>query len=118
MERGKNEINGELCRKIRELYGLSRITMSRVLGFGVNQWRRYEDEGDEPNKSNRLMILMVKDPLGMKKIVENNDLVLERELGKKRVEKLKLRISELVGRYNDGERLNYEKWVDGLYEEA
>ena len=51
--------------KARKEYGLSRSDMSRLCGFGINQWRSYEVEGKTPNKSNMCLINMVVTPSGM-----------------------------------------------------
>lgn len=41
---------------MREHYGVSAAMMSRIMGFGANQWRRYED-GEVPNESNARAII-------------------------------------------------------------
>lgn len=46
---------------LREKYGLSAAKMSLILGFGVNQWRAYED-GEVPSVSNGRMIRSIADP--------------------------------------------------------
>lgn len=51
--------------KARKEYGLSRADMSRLCGFGINQWRSYEVDGKTPSKSNKCLINMVVCPSGM-----------------------------------------------------
>ena len=46
---------------LRKRYGLSAAKMSLILGFGVNQWRAYEDE-EVPSVSNGRMIRSIADP--------------------------------------------------------
>jgi uncharacterized phage-associated protein len=46
---------------LRCKYGLSAAKMSLILGFGVNQWRSYED-GEVPSVSNGRMIRSIADP--------------------------------------------------------
>lgn len=46
---------------LRKMYGLSASKMSLVLGFGANQYRKYE-MGEVPNISNGRMILSAFDP--------------------------------------------------------
>ena len=38
-------------KRVRELYGISALRMSKLLGFGDNQYRKYE-EGEMPSVSN------------------------------------------------------------------
>lgn len=47
--------------KIRASYGLSAAKMALILGFGINQWRAYED-GEVPSVSNGRMIRSIEDP--------------------------------------------------------
>ena len=47
--------------EIRARYGISAAKMALILGFGINQWRAYED-GEVPSVSNGRMISSIKDP--------------------------------------------------------
>ena len=47
--------------EIRSRYGLSAAKMALILGFGINQWRAYED-GEVPSVSNGRMIRSIEDP--------------------------------------------------------
>ena len=47
---------------IRDFWAVPAVTMSRLCGFGVNQWRDYEAGKAEPNKSNGILIHMVANP--------------------------------------------------------
>lgn len=51
----------EKMKKARSLYGTSAHRMAVILGFGVNQWRLYE-EGATPNASNMMLILLSLNP--------------------------------------------------------
>lgn len=51
----------EEIQAIRNQYHLTVSAMSKLCGFGVNQWRNYE-QGHEPNSSNLLVIQLMKDP--------------------------------------------------------
>lgn len=51
----------EEIKDIRKKYGLPANKMSAVFGFGVNQWRLYE-EGEIPSSSNSLLIHSAKHP--------------------------------------------------------
>jgi putative zinc finger/helix-turn-helix YgiT family protein len=79
----------EEIKEIREKYGLSPAKMSKILGFGVNQYNNYE-KGEIPSKSNATLILLAKKATGFKTIVENSEGLKEEEkkklLGK--IEKL------------------------------
>lgn len=46
-------------REIRERYGLSYSQITKIVGFGQNQWRQYEN-GCMPSESNGRMILAIK----------------------------------------------------------
>ena len=56
-------------KAIRESYGLNYTQMSRVLGFGVNQLKNYE-EGQVPSESNGKMLRLAADPLTMMNLLE------------------------------------------------
>lgn len=45
---------------MRKHYGVSAAMMSRIMGFGTNQWRKYED-GEVPNESNARAIIAAAD---------------------------------------------------------
>lgn len=45
---------------MRKHYDVSALMMSRIMGFGVNQWRKYED-GEIPNESNARAIIAAAD---------------------------------------------------------
>lgn len=54
---------------LREKYGLSRTQLSRMLGFGINQLKNYED-GQVPSESNGKMLKIVSNPLTMMSLLE------------------------------------------------
>lgn len=55
---------------IRNKYGLSAAMMSEILGFGANQWRKYEQE-EIPSVSNGRMIHSIMNPTVMLEILKN-----------------------------------------------
>lgn len=57
-------------KAIRERYGVPANQMSRICGFGVNQWRGYEN-GSEPNESNSNLIWLIADPRIFLRLVDN-----------------------------------------------
>ena len=59
----------EEIKKIRESYGLNYTQMSRLLGFGINQLKHYE-EGLVPSESNGKMLRLVADPVTMMTLLE------------------------------------------------
>ena len=71
-------------KRVRELYGISALRMSKLLGFGDNQYRKYE-EGEMPSVSNGKMISALKEPhffLEILKLAQNqfpNDEILKIE---------------------------------------
>jgi putative zinc finger/helix-turn-helix YgiT family protein len=79
----------EEIREIREKYGLTPSKMSKILGFGINQYNNYE-KGEIPSKSNANLILLAKKATGFKTIVENSEGLKEEEKKKllSKIEKL------------------------------
>lgn len=59
----------EEIRTIREQYGLNYTQMSRILGFGINQLKNYE-EGQVPSESNGKMLRLIDDPLTLMNLLE------------------------------------------------
>ena len=56
-------------KELRESYGLNRTQLSRLLGFGINQLKNYED-GQVPSESNGKMLKIVSNPLTMMALLE------------------------------------------------
>jgi hypothetical protein len=56
-------------RALREGYGLSCAQISRLTGFGINQWGQYE-EGTMPSESNARTVSLMASPEGMKALLE------------------------------------------------
>ena len=48
-------------KQIREMYDLSALKMSEILGFGDNQYRLYES-GGMPSEANGKVLNLIKDP--------------------------------------------------------
>lgn len=85
----------EEIRQIRAQYDLPANTMSEILGFGVNQYRLYEN-GDIPSETNARMIQVAGDPAEFLKLVK-----LSNALKDKARKKLEERIDEML-RGRDG----------------
>lgn len=103
--------------KIRKRYGLSRVGMSKILGFGVNQWRKYEEGIVEPKDSHALLIGMIRDPRSFERMMTNVESVLIEDMGKRRYGKLRKRVMDLV-KLGDGKvEEHYKVWIDTLYNE-
>lgn len=111
-------MNPETLKKIRENYGLSSRAMSKVLGFGIHQWRLYE-EGQEPKKNHALLINMVKDPNSMLKLLRGSEVQLRSEgdegLGEKKYLKTVAKCEHLLSQYQARASEEYKTWVEGLY---
>lgn len=58
-------------KSIRERYGLNYAQLSKIMGFGINQWKQYE-EGNVPSESNAKLILTVRTKEGMMKLVKES----------------------------------------------
>lgn len=59
----------EDIRTIRESYNLNYSQMSRLLGFGINQLKNYE-EGQVPSESNGKMLRLAENPLTLMSLLE------------------------------------------------
>ena len=55
-------------RSIRERYGFNYAQISKIMGFGINQWKQYE-EGNVPSESNARQILAAGSKDGMRNMV-------------------------------------------------
>lgn len=70
----------EQIKSLREHYGVSQRTMSAIMGFGVNQYRSYED-GEIPSLSNAKLIGLARDARNFRELVlGRKDEMKEREL--------------------------------------
>ena len=58
-------------KKIREHYGLSYSQITKIIGFGQNQWRQYEN-GNVPSESNGKSIAAIKSKEGMLSMLESS----------------------------------------------
>lgn len=56
---------------LRERYGLSALKMSAILGFGVNQYRQYE-EGYMPSETNGKILKACQNPIIFETFVQNS----------------------------------------------
>ncbi len=98
-------------RAIREHYGLNYAQMSRIMGFGINQWKQYED-GTVPSESNARLILAVREKEGMLRVLESCRSSFEEKEYLKIVSRIE---ASAEGCENDGERrLFYGKTVRGI----
>lgn len=58
-------------KSIRERYGLNYAQLSKIMGFGINQWKSYE-EGNVPSESNAKLILTVRRKDGMMRLLKES----------------------------------------------
>lgn len=58
-------------RKIREHYGLSHSQITKIVGFGQNQWSQYEN-GNLPSESNGKSIAAIRSREGMLSMLESS----------------------------------------------
>lgn len=63
-------------KEIREMYGLSAVKMSEVLGFGINIYRTYES-GEMPSVANGRLIRLASDPKEFLELLEMSRRSLE-----------------------------------------
>lgn len=88
---------------IRERYGLSAAKMSEILGFGPNQWRRYEQE-EIPSVSNGRMIRTIMNPKVFLEMVKSAREILT----DKEYEKIVTRVNGIVAESERYHILDYE----------
>ena len=89
---------------LRNKYGLSAAKMSMILGFGINQWRAYED-GEVPSVSNGRMIRSIANPSIFLNIVDSAKHVL----GDSAFQKISSRVMALVEAEQKSGTLAYDQ---------
>lgn len=110
------QLHNQYCKKygipypdeivaVRERYALSAAKMAEILGFGPNQWRKYEQE-EIPNVSNGRMIRLIMNPKVFLDMVESAREVLT----DKEYEKIRGRVQLLA---TDSERIQNERYETG-----
>ena len=70
----------EKMKIAREAYGLSRADMSRLCGFGINGWGKYEI-GFKPSMSNKKLIDFVLSPSGMYHLLDITSPYVKNKMG-------------------------------------
>ncbi|MBT1279776.1 type II toxin-antitoxin system MqsA family antitoxin [Thermoanaerobacter sp. CM-CNRG TB177] len=91
-------LSPEEIKGIRESYGLSQRAFAKLLGIGEASIARYET-GALPEKSLSNMIMLLKDPKNMEKLLEKNEDVLsQREKARllRRLEEMSERIKAIM----------------------
>lgn len=98
-------------KAIREQYGLSAKKMSKILGFGDNQYRLYED-GEMPSESNGKQIASIKDCRGFRALVERS----KNQFTPQELQKIEDKIKHLTGPNLD--EIIYHRNLFGNYERS
>ena len=115
----------EEIRNIRESYGLSQRAFAKLLGIGEASIARYET-GALPEKSLSNLLMLLKDPKNMEKLLEKNEDVLsQREKARliRRIEEMKeerentLKISEELYKLLEEKAKREGKTTDKFVEE-
>ena len=86
-------------KAIREKYGLNKLKMSEVLGFGANVYRHYED-GEMPSQSNARLIQLAANPREFRKLLDISK-VIEGALLEKTLKTIKKLIEEQKAERNE-----------------
>ena len=87
---------------LRERYGISATKMSTILGFGINQYRMYE-QGEVPSESNGKMIRSAINPRVFLDLVRSS----RHQLTEKEFAKISARVEEVIsksGAWRDEQR--------------
>lgn len=87
----------------RERYGVSALKMSLILGFGENQWRKYE-QGEIPSISNGRMIRSAMNPKVFLDYVESSRIIL----GDKDYSRIKARLDAIIDTLSESRIEQYE----------
>ena len=88
---------------LRERYGLSAAKMSTIFGFGVNQYRLYED-GEVPSESNGKMIRGAMNPRVFLDLVKSS----RNQLSEREFDKITANVEKVIA---DSSTWKGEKWV-------
>lgn len=97
---------------LRERYGLNYTQMSKILGFGVNQWKQYE-QGVVPSESNGKIIVTIRSKACMLALLEaSRSEFQETEFNK--VHSLIMNASEIAEK-TSSQQLYYGKTLRGAY---
>lgn len=107
-------MNREL-QTIRVVYGLSCRSMSAVLGLGENQWRLMEREGAPIGRTMYLLLLVVKDPRGFKKLIAGFDQPLRQKIGDAKVNRLHERIDKILSGFKEDEQERYAEFCKKIF---
>lgn len=97
-------------KQIREMYDLSALKMSEILGFGDNQYRLYES-GDMPSEANGKVLNLIKEPAIFETFVRNARYQLEEKEFKRILAKLNKVIESQLP--NIEEELIYDSYTRG-----
>jgi len=99
----------EQIKALRERYGVSQRTMSTLMGFGINQYRNYE-EGEIPSLSNAKLISLVRDARNFRELIlDRKDDLKERELAD-----LLRRVDELMNPHTD----TYHEVLNSIWKQS
>lgn len=107
------ELN-EKMKSARENYGISALKMSKILGFGVNQWRLYE-EGIAPNASNLMLILLAINPFYFQNILFVLPENIKRDIGYEKYYLIHKRINDIIDEINTFAELHKSFLVNEMY---
>ena len=97
-------------KRIREMYDLSALKMSEILGFGDNQYRLYES-GDMPSEANGKVLNLIKDPVIFETFVRN----ARYQFDEKELKKILTKLNKVIEcqSSNIGEELIYDSYTRG-----
>lgn len=91
----KNILSVKEIKSIRKKYKLTQKEISRLLGWGQITYHRYEN-GSLPDQTHNNQLRLIKEPSNVKVLLENNS----DNLSSKTIEKLTLRLEELLDNKN------------------
>jgi putative zinc finger/helix-turn-helix YgiT family protein len=91
----KNILSVKEIKSIRKKYKLTQKEISKLLGWGEITYHRYEN-GSLPDQTHNNQLRLIKEPSNVKVLLENNS----DNLSSKTIEKLTLRLEELLDNKN------------------
>lgn len=80
---------------LREKYDLSAAKMSEVLGFGINQYNKYEN-GEVPSDSNAALLNLIREPENFRDLVNEKKYLFSG----KQFDRIQKKLDSLIGQWN------------------
>ena len=94
-------------KNARESYGMSRVQMADLFGFGINQWRLYETGQSVPSQANARLIKMSFNPFYVLAQILNASPYVKSKFGPKKLKVIENKVRSICDEINTKTR-NYQ----------